>query len=237
MTHAIAKCISSCGSLLFFRDFFLYLTNELDVDQCSIFLIDRSHAISCLVTRNFLKADIAVPLADAYLQEGYKHDPNITLLKTMSAGQTRSVHLSEYIQKISSSYQSRYFSNPGLGDKVSILAVRSDYGYYINLYRALGRRSFRDDGLFLDPEDENVISALVTKHYSLDSALVDANPIAMLSDREMQVCQGILHGKKTETIAFELGVAPSTIITYRRRAYQKLGINSRRALFALYKSA
>lgn len=223
--------------MLFFRDFFLYLTNELDVDQCSIFLIDKSHTISCLVTRNFLKADIAVPLADAYLQKGYKEDSNIALLKSMSSGQTRTIHLSEYIQKISASYRSLYFSNPGLGDKVSVLAVRSDYGYYINLYRALGRQSFRDDGLFLDPENENIISALVTKHYSLNSSLVDANPIEMLSDREIQVCQGILRGKKTEIIAFELGVAPSTIITYRRRAYQKLGINSRRALFALYKNA
>ncbi|MCY0151317.1 LuxR C-terminal-related transcriptional regulator [Hoeflea alexandrii] len=34
-------------------------------------------------------------------------------------------------------------------------------------------------------------------------------------------------------IAGELGLSPATIVTYRRRAYGKLGISSRGDLFAL----
>ena len=233
MNQAIAKCISSCGSSVFFRDFFKYLENDLHVDQCSIFIINHDSSISCPVTRNFLTASIAIPLAETYLKQGYKQDPNISRLKAMSAGQTSTIHLDEFIQKISPSYRSQFFSNPGLVDKVSILAKRSCNSYYINLYRAMGKRLFREDKLFLEHEGENIVSALVTKHYSIDSALLTESPLVNLSERERQVCKGILSGKKTEAIAFELGLTPSSIITYRRRAYQKLAINSRSALFAL----
>jgi len=37
----------------------------------------------------------------------------------------------------------------------------------------------------------------------------------------------------TEAIAGEMGVAPSSGVTFRRRAYAKLGISSRGALFQL----
>ncbi|MEX1663169.1 helix-turn-helix transcriptional regulator [Thioclava sp. 15-R06ZXC-3] len=45
--------------------------------------------------------------------------------------------------------------------------------------------------------------------------------------------QSLLAGKKAELIAGQLGVSPVTVTTYRKRAYDKLGIASRGALFAL----
>lgn len=55
----------------------------------------------------------------------------------------------------------------------------------------------------------------------------------MLSARERAVCLGILAGRKAELIAGDIDVAASTVVTYRKRAYAKLGINSRAALFAI----
>ena len=37
----------------------------------------------------------------------------------------------------------------------------------------------------------------------------------------------MLAGKKAEIIAEEIGIGPSGVVTYRQRAYQKLGISSR----------
>ena len=50
------------------------------------------------------------------------------------------------------------------------------------------------------------------------------------------MCQGILNGKKAEAIAGDLDVAPSTVVTYRKRAYAKLGIGARADLFAICRS-
>jgi DNA-binding NarL/FixJ family response regulator len=47
------------------------------------------------------------------------------------------------------------------------------------------------------------------------------------------VCEAVLAGKKSETIAHDLTIAPSSVVTYKKRAYDKLGICSRAQLFAL----
>lgn len=53
-----------------------------------------------------------------------------------------------------------------------------------------------------------------------------------LAQRERQVILRILDGVTVEQIAGELGLKPTTVITYRSRAYEKLGIRSRRELFS-----
>lgn len=54
-----------------------------------------------------------------------------------------------------------------------------------------------------------------------------------LADRERQVCIRILQGYSSEAISLDLKVAISTIHTYRKRAYAKLGISSQNELFSL----
>jgi DNA-binding CsgD family transcriptional regulator len=53
-----------------------------------------------------------------------------------------------------------------------------------------------------------------------------------LTARERQTVTGILLGRTQQEIADDLSVAVSTVITYRRRAYQRLGVSDRRALAA-----
>lgn len=55
---------------------------------------------------------------------------------------------------------------------------------------------------------------------------------SLLTQRERQVILRILDGVTVERIAGELGLKPTTVITYRSRAYEKLGISSRRELFS-----
>ena len=53
-----------------------------------------------------------------------------------------------------------------------------------------------------------------------------------LTARERQVIRRILDGVTVERIAADLGLKPTTVITYRSRAYEKLGMSSRHELFA-----
>lgn len=48
-----------------------------------------------------------------------------------------------------------------------------------------------------------------------------------LSDRELQVVQGIFEDQKQESIAFALGISPHSVNTYIQRIYVKLRIGSR----------
>ena len=55
----------------------------------------------------------------------------------------------------------------------------------------------------------------------------------MLTAREKDVCRRILDGFSSEAIAGELGIALNSVFTYRKRAYEKLGIASQNELFAI----
>lgn len=56
-------------------------------------------------------------------------------------------------------------------------------------------------------------------------ALLQAR-VTRLSDREQQVVARIACGITNDGIAADLGIAPATVLTLRRRAYAKLGIRS-----------
>lgn len=54
-----------------------------------------------------------------------------------------------------------------------------------------------------------------------------------LTPREIEVCSAILLGKSVEAIGLDMGIAMSSVTTYRKRAYRRLGISSQSQLFAL----
>ena len=54
-----------------------------------------------------------------------------------------------------------------------------------------------------------------------------------LSERELEVCARALYGQSIEGTALELGIGRTSVATYRRRAYVKLGISCHNELFAL----
>lgn len=55
----------------------------------------------------------------------------------------------------------------------------------------------------------------------------------MLPERERAVCARIACGLTADGIAADLGIAPSTVVTLRKRAYARLGVHDRLALARL----
>jgi DNA-binding CsgD family transcriptional regulator len=54
-----------------------------------------------------------------------------------------------------------------------------------------------------------------------------------LTPREREVCERILLGYTSIGIGLDLNIALSSVLTYRKRAYEKLGIAAQNELFAL----
>ena len=55
-----------------------------------------------------------------------------------------------------------------------------------------------------------------------------------LPRRECEVCARILYGMSSEGIALDLGISEQTVMTYRKRAYERLGIATSRELLLWY---
>jgi len=228
-----ARCIETSGSRDFFDPFFEMLHTFYGVDQVMVFFLNSSSRFDCLLSRNFTNKITAESLAKAYIDEGYRSDPNLSSLKNLSPGETKAIHLRDVEGDMAKSYREAFFSKPHLTDKVSILTADETGRYFISLYRSSGRSSFIEQGLFIDPIEARLLAAIVTQHYRLKGPLNGEDPLDFLSDRERQICQGILQGKKMDAISAEIGIASSSVITYKKRAYIKLGINSRTSLFEL----
>ena len=54
-----------------------------------------------------------------------------------------------------------------------------------------------------------------------------------LTPREKDVCLRILSGYSSQAISAELGVTLHSTLTYRKRAYEKLGISLQNELFGI----
>jgi DNA-binding NarL/FixJ family response regulator len=80
--------------------------------------------------------------------------------------------------------------------------------------------------------DEFVHEGLV---YQLRSRPVESPSRApRLTRRERQVLDGILEGESNKSIAYALGLAPSTVGVLLFRAAAKLGVKSRGDLLSVY---
>jgi DNA-binding CsgD family transcriptional regulator len=52
--------------------------------------------------------------------------------------------------------------------------------------------------------------------------------------REAECAAGVIAGLTAEKIALMLGIKATSVITHRKRAYDRLGVSGQRELIALY---
>ena len=69
--------------------------------------------------------------------------------------------------------------------------------------------------------------------FTLAALFATRAPLAALTPREREVCCRILSGLSSEAISQELGISLHSTLTYRKRAYQRLGISSQGELFGI----
>lgn len=223
--HHIELCLAHLG-LESFAQVFCDFVETLEIDQIMVFSIG-AHGASCLLSRHFREGALADVLAAQYLDGWYKADP---LLPQLLAAEPDTITLRTFEQiqsEMNDAYRRIFFDAPGLHAKTTVMGVRRDLRLFISLYQ--------EDLMTVQPDQtlSRLVGRLALLHFdqlrkSDHPALLD-----VLSLRERAVCQGMLAGQKAEEIAAQIGVAPSTVVTYRKRAYGKLGISSRANLFAL----
>ncbi len=235
-TQGQLQLLSALGEASFFEPFLNWLHQELGADQCMIFFCADGEKVSTLLFKDFIKDASGKNLAESYVTERrYLEDPNFPLFKSSQPREVSLIRYADLIREMGPNYRKRYFDEPGFQDKLSVIYGSEAGNFYINLYR---RASDFDQVIPADQQQAvgQLLGLLVSKHYQMDQSQLSQGPLAFLSERERQVCEAVLQGKKSEAVAHELNIAPSSVITYRKRAYEKLGISSRSQLFALCSS-
>lgn len=192
--------------------------------QCIVFCYAPTGA-HCLLAQDHRTKTMAQPLAQRYLEGWFEQDPLYPLCLALRPGESQMIGLDQISGRMDQTYRRIFFEEPGLNGKTAIVTRRGSLRLAVNLY------GISDQGPVA--RYARLIAAVAATHFSAHLPSRALEPLFALSPRERQVCLGILAGQKTETIAHQIGVSTETCITYRRRAYHKLGIHSRSALFAL----
>jgi DNA-binding CsgD family transcriptional regulator len=218
-------CLETLGTDRFapvFADF----VETLGIDQIMVFSIESDRA-RCLLSRHFSNAALAGKLAGAYLDGWYLKDPLLPELLSAEPNAVSVRRLDEVEAGMQPDYREIFFEAPGMLAKTTALATGDSLRLFVSLYQT------REGAVPVDTDLARLAGRLTLLHFERVEETDLPPPLAALSEREQAVCLGILSGRKAETIAADLGVAASTVITYRKRAYAKLGITSRAGLFAI----
>ena len=244
----LCRCIGSST----FESCLLKLLNKITpVDHCVVFTYGESGA-GHLFTHGRMRVEEAQQLAHDYVKNFHEQDPNFLQVSNAAEG------CEDFLIPLSADsdvavYQNHFFDRHDLVDKASTIGKVEQGSVYCNFYR-MGRSgpySAKDWQLLevILP----LVTTLISTHYrilqltptdeqgqfrnarSLVHNIISKNvsPFSQLTPREREVCERILLGYTSVGIGLDLNIAQSSVVTYRRRAYEKLGISTQNELFTL----
>ena len=214
------------------------LRRQAEVGHCMVFSLTRDGAARCLLDAGNIP--IGADLGAAYAGQFHESDPNRdALLEARGAGP---IVLPAFAPRMyGARYRKIFFQDSGIVDKFATAIWVEGTCFYINFYRITAQGRFgsaqRDRLRAIAP----TIGASVARHFqdtagtaqNLATLFATRTPLAELTAREQEVCRGILAGLSSEAISQELGIGLQSTLTYRKRAYDKLGISSQNELFSI----
>ena len=248
----------SLGKPAFEDELYRLLHEILNIDHFVVFTYSPKDGPGHLFTRSKMPEEEAKALADDYINKFYERDPQLPSVKNVAdADVVQPMHPtlnSDYDKE----YQNHFFTQHHLIDKVSTVAQVEEDNVYCNFYRMSGSKPYDKDEQVLLESVLPIITSLISSHYKLLRFIVDEpegtethiartmvrsvisrriEPFDKITARESEICERILIGYTSTGIGLDLGIAPSSVNTYRRRAYEKLGIATQNELFSLCLSA
>ena len=242
--RSIGDLIADVGSPDFETSFFQIAREATACEHLTAFVSsDRSLARRLLAVNRGPKP-VARTIADKYLKHYWHHDPANQICSS-NAPQSCELAVRVYCNDIDhDAYRSDCYSSVDLVDRLSIIRRRSDETIRLNLYRSARRGRFAAGEIAAVLENADVIFALLTRHDAQRQAVSEAGRLEAaarrlsrlapgLTAREREVCLGIMQGRSSEAIALSLGISINTVLTYRKRAYARLGISSHNELMRL----
>jgi DNA-binding CsgD family transcriptional regulator len=222
------------------------LGSVAQIAQCTIFAYEfgnRPRTVSIADRRGgrFLQN-----VADTYSRLFYALDGNQTIV-TGAAGAPQSsllMHRQSSDDIAHEAYRAACYQHPHVSDRLALLLQPAeDIWLSVNLYRDSAHANFQPGEIALIEALAPLVAHAAKHHYALHGQAQPGIPQLMLArirqlcptlpKRELDVIRGVLQGFTAAEIGELLGIKPASVITYQKRAYQRLGISSQRQLFAL----
>lgn len=243
-THFVTKVIAGIGTPHLARFFLEAMQTELPATYCTVFGLGGDGRVSAISTASSY-GQVATITAAEYSRLGFdRQDSNMKWLakrKTRAGPQMWLSHQrAEDVSDVR--YRQVCYVEPGISERTSILLLQEDgLRLAVSFYRSWSFPPF-DEAQFslIETYAPVLIEAAVahiraTAQESAGSALRQ-RILSGLPNRERQVVTHILSGYSTKETAELLDLSPNTVLTYRYRAFGRLGVRTQRDLLALIES-
>jgi len=218
---------------------------SLDVEHWALFRYRSDKPVSCVATASHVHAAAASDNIDRFIARCHKVDPSLPAVRRFDRGAPCVVRIE--IEDIQDRQYRHCFEQARVHERLSFFSSAGSELHQLSIYRGPRKRSFSPQELARFSIIARLVLATAFKQEGLCSNNMptplypDLQAIEQrldslstsLSRREREVCARAASGKTIEATALDLKIAKTSVITYRQRAYQKLGICSQIELVAL----
>jgi DNA-binding CsgD family transcriptional regulator len=239
------KVISAAGTEAYGEACFNLLEQMLGVDHWALFQYPGNTSISCLATASGMKTAEAQVNIDKFVGRCHNFDPSLTAIRAQYLQEPCLVTMA--IGDIKNREYRRCFEATDVQERLSYFTPTVDGLYQLSIYRGPWRRTFSHSERKVFATLDGLILATALQHEARRrTTSVPALPMTLatiqerlaalpegLSERECEVCARAVAGITIEGTALDLDIRKTSVITYRQRAYQKLGISSLNQLVAI----
>ncbi|GAB3093308.1 hypothetical protein G8770_06335 [Aestuariicella hydrocarbonica] len=232
------------GTPDFYRAFFATVEQVVSFDYSGVFVYSDDH-VDCVHLQG--NSDNYHKFVDLYLDGLYLLDPHYSMLaKGASNGLYRFQDIAPDCYHQTEYYQ-RFVKPVGITDEFDFIIKIDDcyYDLYIDKLTGVFNADethvletitpilldfVEEHGLRQVESNTQAVSVSKSKSYS---SIFDSLGTSLLTQREQDVFQCILHGHSSKSTANKLNIALGTVKIHRRNIYNKLDISTQSELFSL----
>ena len=218
---------------------------SLDAEHWALFHYRANNSVSCIATASRVYMAAAQENIDRFVTRCHRVDPSVVALKQRSPEQTCVTKMD--IGDIRDRQYRHCFELTHVQERLSLFSRIGGDLYQLSIYRGTKKNAFSSHELGYFSALASLVLATGSKHERICREAIAIPPHldleaiercleslpGALSKREREVCSRAAVGKTIEGTALDLSIRKTSVITYRQRAYQKLGISRQNELVAL----
>lgn len=246
----LGSLIDALGTARFHQDLYETLDELAQVDHLSLLRFDGDQCARLVFSTSRPRWRFRHDAQNAYLECFCALDPNRSVFQALRPGAGVVLRRLRRDEVPGADYRRHCYDAAQLVDRLSVLSVDACGGYALNLYRNGEHGPFSDGEMTEVGDSAAVLAACCAKHdwcaaTGSDDDQDAASRVdgirsclqrhrASLSARESAVAARVLVGMTSDGIAVDLGIGLQSVLTYRKRAYAKLGVCGQRELLSLF---
>jgi DNA-binding CsgD family transcriptional regulator len=243
-THNFCDVMKALGTSGYAQSCLSLLQKSLSAEHWALFRFRSGSPLKCLATASIHHKAAALENIDRFVVHCHNVDPSV---KAASKQMSRATLTKLDISDIDDAQYRNCFELTRVRERLSLFSWIGNDLYQLSAFRGPQSNRFTQPEMSFFAALAEILLVIAQKHEVLldwqrgapchldvkgvERLLKMRSP--SLSTRESEVCARAVIGKTIEGTSLDLNIRRTSVITYRQRAYQKLGISRTTELVAL----